>query len=116
MNGALLYYHHLCQKGRDKIVEGDLYLGTSKSAEGYDARITFQRAKEEGIDIGRTLTPPPRLKSCCVVVMLVEHRKILENVRKIKLKHVDKYKDDFPVICKGELYVCGVSQQWMWLS
>ena len=33
-NGALLYYHHLCQKGRDKIVEGDLYLGTSKSAEG----------------------------------------------------------------------------------
>ena len=26
LNGALLYYHHLCQKGRDKIVEGDLYL------------------------------------------------------------------------------------------
>ena len=50
MNGALLYYHHLCQKGRDKIVEGDLYL-TSKSAEGYAARITFQRAKEEGMDI-----------------------------------------------------------------
>ena len=83
LNGALLYYHHLCQKGRDKIVEGDLCLGTSKSAEGYAARITFQRAKEEGMDvIGRTLTPPPprlsgryipRLKSCCVVVMLVEH-------------------------------------------
>ena len=42
MNGALLYYHHLCQKGRDKIVEGGLYLGTSKSAEGYAACITFQ--------------------------------------------------------------------------
>ena len=27
LNGALLYYHHICQKGRDKI---DLYLGTSK--------------------------------------------------------------------------------------
>ena len=26
LNGALLYYHHLCQKGRDKIVEGDRYL------------------------------------------------------------------------------------------
>ena len=51
LNGALLYYHHLCQKGRDKIVEGDLYLGTSKSAEGYAARITFQRAKEEGMDV-----------------------------------------------------------------
>ena len=41
INGA---YHHLCQKGRDKMVEGDLYLGT---AEGYAARITFQRAKED---------------------------------------------------------------------
>ena len=51
LNGALLYYHHLCQKGRDKVVEGDLYLGTSKSAEGYAARITFQRAKEEGMDV-----------------------------------------------------------------
>ena len=51
MNGALLYYHHLCQKGRDKVVEGGLYPGTSKSAEGYAARITFQRAKEEGMDV-----------------------------------------------------------------
>ena len=51
LNGALLYYHHLCQKGRDKIVEGGLYPGTSKSAEGYAARITFQRAKEEGMDV-----------------------------------------------------------------
>ena len=51
MNGALLYYHHLCQKGRDKIVEGDLYLGTSKSAEGYAACVTFQRAREEGMDV-----------------------------------------------------------------
>ena len=50
-NGALLYYHHLCQKGRDKIVEGGLYPGTSKSAEGYAARITFQRAKEEGMEV-----------------------------------------------------------------
>ena len=24
LNRALLYYHHLCQKGRDKIVEGDV--------------------------------------------------------------------------------------------
>ena len=48
VNGALLYYHHLCQ---DKIVEGGLYPGTSKPAEGYAARITFQRAKEEGMDV-----------------------------------------------------------------
>ena len=49
-NGALLYYHHLCQKGRDKIVEGGLYPGTSKSAEGYAARIAFQGA-EEGMEV-----------------------------------------------------------------
>ena len=56
--------------------------------------------------IGRMLTPPPprlsgryspRLKSCCVVVMLVEH---IDKI--LPLKHVDKYKDDFPVICKEE--------------
>ena len=35
LNGALLYYHHLCQKGRDKVIEDKLYKGTSKSAKGY---------------------------------------------------------------------------------
>ena len=91
LNGALLYYHHLCQKGRDKIVEGDLYL---KSAEGYAARITFQRAKEEGMDVAihwqdaDSSSASPRLKSWCVVVMLVEHiEKFWKNVRKIKLYH-----------------------------
>ena len=29
LNGALLYYHHLCQRGRDKVIEEDLYKGTS---------------------------------------------------------------------------------------
>ena len=51
LNGALLYYHHLCQKGRDKVIEEELYKGTSKSAEGYAARVTFQKAKEEGMQV-----------------------------------------------------------------
>ena len=46
LNGALLYYHHLCQKGRDKVIQEELYLGPSKSAEGFAARITFTRAIE----------------------------------------------------------------------
>ena len=50
-NGALLYYHHLCQKGRDDVIEEELYKGTSKSAEGFTASLTFQRAKEEGMQI-----------------------------------------------------------------
>ena len=38
-NGALLYCKHLCQSGRDTLVEGELYKGTSKSAEGYAAHL-----------------------------------------------------------------------------
>ena len=43
LTGALLYYHHLCQKGRDEVIEEELYRGTSKSAEGFAARVTFAR-------------------------------------------------------------------------
>ena len=51
LTGALLYYHHLCQKGRDKVIEEELYRGTSKSAEGFAARVTFQKAKKEGMHV-----------------------------------------------------------------
>ena len=51
MNGAVLYYHHLCQRGKDTVVEGELYQGTSKSAEGYGASMVFKQAKEEGLQI-----------------------------------------------------------------
>ena len=47
----MLYYHHLSQKGSDDVVEGGLYPGTSKSAEGYAASITLQRAKEDGMEV-----------------------------------------------------------------
>ena len=47
LNGALLYCHHLCQKGRDEVIEEELYRGTSKSSEGFAARVTFQKGKEE---------------------------------------------------------------------
>ena len=51
LTGALLYYHHLCQKGRDEVIEEELYRGTSKSSEGFAARVTFQKAKEEGMHV-----------------------------------------------------------------
>ena len=47
LNGSLLYYHHVCQIGRDNLIEEELYKGTSKSAEGYAARLIFNKAKEE---------------------------------------------------------------------
>ena len=49
--GALLYYKHVCQKGSDKIIDEELYKGTSKSAEGYSARELLQTAKQEGLNI-----------------------------------------------------------------
>ena len=50
LNGALLYYH-LCKKGRDEVIEEELYRDTSKSAEGLSAHLTFQKAKEEGTHV-----------------------------------------------------------------
>ena len=49
--GPLLYYMHLCHKGRDDVIQDELYEGTAKAAEGYAARATFKRAKEEGLQI-----------------------------------------------------------------
>jgi len=48
MNGAVLYCNHLCQRGKDKVV-GDLFQGTSKSAEGCGASTVFEQAKKEGL-------------------------------------------------------------------
>ena len=115
LNSALLYYHHLCQKGRDKIVEGDLYLGTSKSAEGYAARITFQRAKEEGMDVWqdvdssstkavREIYPKAEIMLCGGHAGRT-HRNILEKRQKNKIlpsAHIERYKADFPFICEEE--------------
>lgn len=49
--GALLYYKHICQRGRDRVIEEDLYKGTSKSSEGYAARELLKSAKKEGLNI-----------------------------------------------------------------
>ena len=38
-------------KGRDGVIQEELYAGTSKSAEGYAARATFGIAKEEGMQV-----------------------------------------------------------------
>ena len=41
----------LDQKGKDTLIKEELYQGTSRGAEGYAARLTFNKAKEEGINI-----------------------------------------------------------------
>ena len=106
----------------DKIVEGDLYLGTSKSAEGYAARVTFQRAKEEGMDVAihwqdadsssakavREIYPKAEIMLCGGHAGRA-HRNILEKRQKNKIlppAHIEKYKTDFPIICKEEYQSC----------
>ena len=51
LTGALLYRKHLCPKGRDRLIDEELYQGTSKDAEGYAARLIFKRAKEDVMNI-----------------------------------------------------------------
>ena len=51
LTGALLYYQHLCQRGKDHLCEDKLYEGTSKFAEGYGTSLVFGRAKEEGMNV-----------------------------------------------------------------
>lgn len=58
----ILWYGHLCMRGRDDVVEEPLHSGTEKSAEGHLAKKLAQEAKEEEKItrfwwIGRTVTP-----------------------------------------------------------
>ena len=49
--GALLSRLHLCQKGRDRIIDEPLYQGTSKAAEGYAAKIAFAQLQQLGMNV-----------------------------------------------------------------
>ena len=122
LNGALLYCHHLCQKGGDDVIKEELYKGTSKSAEGYAARITFQKAKLEGMEVVihwqdadsstakvvNEIFPRAEVMICGGHAGRA-HKKILELRQKIKTapkQMVDKYKTSFPKLselsCKCE--------------
>ena len=51
MNNSLLYFVHLCMRGKDNIVPGELFLGTSKAAEGHGADLAFSLAKKDDLQI-----------------------------------------------------------------
>ena len=114
MNGAVLYYHHLCQRGKDEVVEGDLYQGTSKSAEGYGASMVFEQAKKEGLAIevhfedGDSSSPlslkeyyPDMNLMLCGGHGARSHEKQLKNLQKRKRFSSDekeKYRKKYPNI------------------
>lgn len=51
VTGGLLYYEHMCQRGKDDVTVESLFGGTSKSAEGYGASKAFARAHNDGMQI-----------------------------------------------------------------
>ena len=112
--GALLYRMHLCQRGRDKVIKEDLYQGTSKGAEGFAARKTFTKAKEEGMNVEihwqdadsssskgvAELFPDARVMICGGHAGRA-HMKQLQKLAKKKSPTKDmigKYSDQFPQI------------------
>ena len=117
MNGAVLYYRHLCQRGKDTVVEGDLYPGTANYAEGYGAFLVFEQSKKEGLQIevhfedGDSTSPlslrqfyPDKSKT---KLMLCEghaarsHEKQLKSLQKRKHftpEEKDKYRKEYPNI------------------
>ena len=116
LTGALLYYHHLCQKGRDEVIEEELYRGTSKSSEGFAARVTFQKAKEEGMDVAvhwqdadsssakavEGAFPDAKIMICGGHAGRA-HRKILQLRQKIKKapqRMLNRYKSSYPQLGK----------------
>ena len=51
ITGALLYYTHMCQSGKDTVTSEPVFKGTSKSAEGIGASESFKKAHGEGMII-----------------------------------------------------------------
>ena len=115
LTGALLYYMHTCQKGRDKIIKDELSKGMSKSTEGYTARVTFQKAKEEGMQIAVHWQDADSSGNAVRELFLDAHiiicgghagrahRKILEKPAKMKAfppKLIEAYRKVFPQVSR----------------
>ena len=51
LTGGLLWYGHKCMRGRDDVVEDELFEGTAKSMEGVLASECYEQAKSEGCKV-----------------------------------------------------------------
>ena len=116
LNGALLFYKHLCQKGKDDVIDEDLYKGTSKSMEGFAAREIMMQAKKEGMEIAiqwqdsdsyTSKTAKECFPNCKVMICGghagKNHLKALQSYAKLKFSSKDFVKRNeatFPLIGK----------------
>ena len=123
LTNALLYYVHLCMKGKDRLVPGELYLGTSKAAEGYGAELAFEMAKNDNLHIevhwqdGDSSTAnafrkfyPDEIASkvfLCgghVARAFEKNLKELKGKKKFSESYIRLYKTDFPEVEKVECH------------
>ena len=51
LTGGLLWYGHKCMRGKDDVIDEELYAGTAKSMEGVLAGECYKQAKEEGCHV-----------------------------------------------------------------
>ena len=51
LTGGLLWYGHKCMRGRDDVIEDELFEGTAKSMEGVLASECYEQAKSEGCKV-----------------------------------------------------------------
>ena len=49
--GGILWYGHKCMRGKDDVIDEELFAGTSKSMEGCLAEVRYKEAKDEGCDV-----------------------------------------------------------------
>ena len=110
-------------KGKDKLVPGELYLGTSKAAEGYGAELAFEMAKNDNLHIevhwqdGDSSTAnafrkfyPDEVASkvfLCgghVVRAFEKNLKELKGKKKFSESYIRLYRTDFPEVEKVECH------------
>lgn len=51
LSGGLLWYGHKCMRGKDDVVEEELFEGTAKSMEGILAEECYKQARDEGCKV-----------------------------------------------------------------
>lgn len=51
LTGGLLWFGHKCMRGKDNVIEEDLFQGTSKSMEGILAEECYKQAADEGCKV-----------------------------------------------------------------
>ena len=92
MNGAVLYYKHICQRGKDEVVKGDLYKGTSKAAK---IEVHFEDGDSSSPLSLRQYYPKTKLMLCAGHAAR-SHEKQLANTQAFQRQRVKEVQREVP--------------------